>query len=94
MLNVKLSLFLSLQAIDSRDALAKSLYASLFDWLVERINKSLEVGKCRTGRSISILDIYGFEFFDVIILYFFLALNKKVDSDISSLITIIIFAEE
>ncbi|CAA6662695.1 unnamed protein product [Spirodela intermedia] len=45
-----------------RDALAKSLYASLFDWLVERINKSLEVGKCRTGRSISILDIYGFEF--------------------------------
>lgn len=53
------------QAIDTRDALAKSIYASLFDWLVEQINKSLAVGKRRTGRSISILDIYGFESFDV-----------------------------
>lgn len=52
------------QAIDARDALAKSLYACLFEWLVERINISLEVGKRRTGRSISILDIYGFESFD------------------------------
>lgn len=54
-----------MQATDSRDALAKALYASLFDWLVDRINKSLEVGKKRTGRSISILDIYGFESFKV-----------------------------
>lgn len=51
------------QATDSRDALAKAIYSNLFDWLVERINKSLEVGKQRTGRSISILDIYGFESF-------------------------------
>ncbi|KAI3731757.1 hypothetical protein L1987_62946 [Smallanthus sonchifolius] len=52
------------QAIDTRDALAKSIYSCLFDWLVEQINKSLAAGKCRTGRSISILDIYGFESFD------------------------------
>lgn len=52
------------QAMDTRDALAKALYASLFEWLVEQINKSLSVGKRRTGRSISILDIYGFESFD------------------------------
>ncbi|KAH7423020.1 hypothetical protein KP509_12G036000 [Ceratopteris richardii] len=51
------------QAIDSRDALAKAIYAGLFDWLVLRINKSLEVGKHYSGRSISILDIYGFESF-------------------------------
>ncbi|KAL2594341.1 hypothetical protein AAZV13_12G184300 [Glycine max] len=51
------------QAIDARDALAKFIYASLFGWLVEQVNKSLEVGKRRTGRSISILDIYGFESF-------------------------------
>ncbi|XWS11103.1 hypothetical protein CRYUN_Cryun38cG0055000 [Craigia yunnanensis] len=50
-------------AIDTRDALAKFIYAGLFDWLVEQINKSLEMGKQRTGRSISILDIYGFESF-------------------------------
>jgi myosin V len=52
------------QATDTRDALAKSVYASLFEWLVEQINKSLSVGKRRTGRSISILDIYGFESFE------------------------------
>jgi myosin-5 len=53
------------QAIDTRDALAKSIYSCLFDWLVEQVNKSLAVGKRRTGRSISILDIYGFESFEV-----------------------------
>ncbi|PKA45876.1 hypothetical protein AXF42_Ash016902 [Apostasia shenzhenica] len=52
------------QAIDTRDALAKSLYAGLFEWIVGQINKSLEVGKRQTGRSISILDIYGFESFE------------------------------
>ncbi|KAM7261796.1 hypothetical protein ACFE04_020873 [Oxalis oulophora] len=52
------------QAIDTRDALAKSIYACLFEWLVEQINKSLAVGKRRTGRSIGILDIYGFESFE------------------------------
>ncbi|XP_057774016.1 myosin-1 [Salvia miltiorrhiza] len=52
------------QAMDTRDALAKSIYSCLFDWLVEQINKSLAVGKRRTGRSISILDIYGFESFE------------------------------
>ncbi|XP_008805849.2 myosin-1-like [Phoenix dactylifera] len=52
------------QAISTRDALAKSIYSSLFDWLVEQINRSLEVGKSRTGRFISILDIYGFESYD------------------------------
>ncbi|XP_023635551.1 myosin-4 isoform X2 [Capsella rubella] len=49
------------QATDMRDSLAKTIYASLFNWLVEQINISLEVGNSRTGRSISILDIYGFE---------------------------------
>ncbi|KAK6132839.1 hypothetical protein DH2020_033438 [Rehmannia glutinosa] len=51
------------QAIDTRDALAKFIYASLFDWLVEKINLSLIMGKHNTSRAISILDIYGFESF-------------------------------
>ncbi|KQK15762.1 myosin-3 isoform X2 [Brachypodium distachyon] len=52
------------QAIDARDALAKSIYAHLFDWIVEQINHSLGMGRQRTRRSISILDIYGFESFN------------------------------
>ncbi|KAM7492624.1 hypothetical protein LguiA_035545 [Lonicera macranthoides] len=49
------------QATDKRDALAKFVYTSLFDWLVETINRSLGMDGQPTGRSISILDIYGFE---------------------------------
>ncbi|EIE22795.1 hypothetical protein COCSUDRAFT_47698 [Coccomyxa subellipsoidea C-169] len=49
----------------SRDALAKNLYARLFDWLVAAINRkisALGTGQ-RSKRSIGILDIYGFESF-------------------------------
>uniref|UniRef100_A0ACD5UKP5 Uncharacterized protein n=1 Tax=Avena sativa TaxID=4498 RepID=A0ACD5UKP5_AVESA len=52
------------QAINARDALAKSIYAHLFDWIVEQINHSLGTGRQRTRRSISIIDIYGFEYFN------------------------------
>ncbi|KAJ0715594.1 putative myosin ATPase [Helianthus annuus] len=51
------------QAIDTRDALAKFVYTSLFSWLVETINRSLKGDKEVTGRSVSVLDIYGFESF-------------------------------
>ncbi|BBH01849.1 myosin 2 [Prunus dulcis] len=37
------------QAIDARDAWAKFIYASLFDWLVEQINKSLAVENAVLG---------------------------------------------
>ena len=60
-----LFVFLFPQAIDRRDALAKFIYASLFDWLVEQINKSLQVGKNHVHRSVSIVDICGFESFQV-----------------------------
>ncbi|XP_042021449.1 myosin-2-like isoform X3 [Salvia splendens] len=51
------------QAIDARDSLAKLIHASLFEWLVEKINISLARVKHHTGSSIRILDIYGFESF-------------------------------
>ncbi|KAL5730045.1 hypothetical protein ACHQM5_002919 [Ranunculus cassubicifolius] len=47
------------QAIDTRDALAKYIYASLFDWLLEKINKSLQIDKESAWRSITIIDICG-----------------------------------
>ncbi|PKA47048.1 hypothetical protein AXF42_Ash011722 [Apostasia shenzhenica] len=49
-------------AVAGRDALAKTLYARLFDWLVENINKS--VGQDLDSKmQIGVLDIYGFECF-------------------------------
>ncbi|KAF9615027.1 hypothetical protein IFM89_021598 [Coptis chinensis] len=49
-------------AIASRDALAKTVYARLFDWLVEKINRS--VGQDMESKAqIGVLDIYGFECF-------------------------------
>jgi myosin-1 len=47
----------------SRDALAKGIYSRLFDWLVFTINRNMEVNQ--KGRTIGILDIYGFEIFQV-----------------------------
>uniref|UniRef100_A0A1J3FM19 Myosin-15 n=1 Tax=Noccaea caerulescens TaxID=107243 RepID=A0A1J3FM19_NOCCA len=49
-------------AATSRDALAKTVYARLFDWLVDKINRS--VGQDPDSRfQIGVLDIYGFECF-------------------------------
>lgn len=51
------------QAMATRDALAKAIYNNLFDWIVERVNKSL-TARAATSNSIGILDIYGFEIFE------------------------------
>jgi myosin heavy subunit len=49
-------------AIDSRDSLAKFIYGRLFDWIVQRVNKSM--GTAPKGCNyIGILDIFGFEIF-------------------------------
>lgn len=49
-------------ALGSRDALAKTVYSRLFDWLVEKIN--ISIGQDPNSKSIiGVLDIYGFESF-------------------------------
>eukprot|EP01018_Ginkgo_biloba_P007926 Gb_22496 [translate_table: standard] len=59
--NITKSLDPSAAAIN-RDALAKTLYSRLFDWLVDKINKS--IGQDPDSRTqIGVLDIYGFESF-------------------------------
>ncbi|KAK6156220.1 hypothetical protein DH2020_010468 [Rehmannia glutinosa] len=51
-----------LSAAVSRDGLAKTIYSRLFDWLVDKINKS--IGQDHNSKSlIGVLDIYGFESF-------------------------------
>ncbi|XP_054941554.1 unconventional myosin-Ia isoform X5 [Physeter macrocephalus] len=49
------------QAQYARDALAKNVYSRLFNWLVNRINESIEVGTGEKRKVMGVLDIYGFE---------------------------------
>ncbi|KAM4619301.1 unconventional myosin-Va-like [Polymixia lowei] len=53
-----------MDAINGRDALAKHIYAKLFSWIVDRINKTLNF-TAKQHSFIGVLDIYGFETFDV-----------------------------
>ncbi|XP_062867127.1 unconventional myosin-Vb [Trichomycterus rosablanca] len=52
------------QATNARDALAKHIYAHLFDWIVEHINKALHTAT-KQHSFIGVLDIYGFETFEI-----------------------------
>ena len=66
-------------AEESRDALAKDLYSRLFDWLVTRLNQVMAASEVAHGsagggggeggssirRMVSLLDIFGFECFEV-----------------------------
>ena len=50
------------QAADSRDALSKSLYSNMFDWIVRKINEN--TNSSDSTSFIGLLDIFGFEKFD------------------------------
>ncbi|XP_061658046.1 unconventional myosin-Ih [Syngnathoides biaculeatus] len=52
-------------AVFARDALAKAVYGRAFDWLVDRINGSLANTDSSRKNVIGLLDIYGFEVFNV-----------------------------
>ena len=52
------------QVTYSISALAKSIYDRVFNWLVKRLNKTLDTKKPR-NYYIGVLDIAGFEIFDV-----------------------------
>ncbi|KAM6926565.1 unconventional myosin-Va-like [Lycodopsis pacificus] len=51
-------------AVNGRDALAKHVYARLFSWIVCGINNALK-SAAKQHSFIGVLDIYGFETFDV-----------------------------
>lgn len=56
------------QALIAKDSVAKFIYSTLFDWLVDNINKTLYDPKLdqqdQVCSFIGILDIYGFEHFE------------------------------
>nr|XP_020469676.1 unconventional myosin-X-like [Monopterus albus] len=51
------------QAVDSRDSIAMALYSQCFSWIILKINQKIK-GK-ENFKSIGILDIFGFENFEV-----------------------------
>ncbi|NXA10271.1 MYO1A protein, partial [Sapayoa aenigma] len=51
------------QGYYGRDALSKNIYSRLFDWLVNRINTSIQVKSGEQRKVMGVLDIYGFEIF-------------------------------
>ncbi|XP_074488727.1 unconventional myosin-Va-like [Sebastes fasciatus] len=53
-----------MHAVNGRDALAKHIYAGLFIWIVGSINNAL-TSAAKQHSFIGVLDIYGFETFDV-----------------------------
>ncbi|XP_038646436.1 unconventional myosin-Vb isoform X2 [Scyliorhinus canicula] len=50
--------------INARNALAKHIYAQLFNWIVDHINKALHTTS-KQHSFIGVLDIYGFETFEI-----------------------------
>lgn len=61
---MQIYLFLTFhQAIDSRDSVAMALYSQCFAWIIKKINSRIK-GK-DDFKSIGILDIFGFENFEV-----------------------------
>ncbi|XP_061077143.1 unconventional myosin-Va isoform X3 [Conger conger] len=53
-----------LQAVNARDALAKHIYAKLFNWIVDHVNRALH-SNIKQHSFIGVLDIYGFETFEI-----------------------------
>ena len=57
-------MFVACQVVYSVAALAKAIYGKMFVWLVARVNKTLET-KNKRQYFIGVLDIAGFEIFEV-----------------------------
>lgn len=74
----KNSIILHKQVANSVGALAKSVYEKMFLWMVIRINEMLDTKQPRQF-FIGVLDIAGFEIFDV-------SLDHKVYFDLSAVI--------
>ena len=53
------------QVENSVGALSKAIFARCFNWLVEKVNETLDVKTIKRAHFIGVLDIAGFETFDV-----------------------------
>lgn len=51
------------EAVENRDALAKTIYSKMFDWMVQKINCAISSDENQIHGQIGVLDIFGFEDF-------------------------------
>lgn len=58
-------MYFPLQADFAIEALAKAMYERLFRWILLRVNKALDKTKRQGASFLGILDIAGFEIFEV-----------------------------
>lgn len=61
----RLPVLLLPQADFAIEALAKAMYERLFRWILARVNKTLDKSKRQSASFLGILDIAGFEIFEV-----------------------------
>jgi myosin V len=52
-----------MEAVENRDALAKTIYSKMFDWMVQKINQAISGDESIIRSQIGVLDIFGFEDF-------------------------------
>jgi myosin-5 len=52
------------QAISTRDSVVRTLYSNMFNWLVSRINASIQYAEEPGSQFIGVVDIFGFEIFE------------------------------
>ena len=53
------------QATYARDAIAKAIYSRIFDYLIAQVNRALARDNMPFKCVIAVLDIFGFEIFEV-----------------------------
>ena len=70
------------QVVNSIGALCKAIYSRMFQWLVDKANETLDA-KTKRQNFIGVLDIAGFEIFEVIYL------NKKIKLNIKKILKFI-----
>ena len=52
-------------AVAVRNSMCKAVYGRMFDWLVQRVNEAMEGNLKSSENVIGVLDIFGFEIFEV-----------------------------
>ena len=66
------------QVTYSVSALGKSVYDRMFGWLVKRVNKTLDT-KAKRNYFIGVLDIAGFEIFDVSFFFYYARVHFRIN---------------